>query len=83
MKFNIFHHEYNGDAPMEREGRDHEDAAERYAEDYDVDDYPLTSGESALIRVVDEHGVEKSYKIYASISTDYYADEIADKLEGK
>lgn len=59
-----------------------ENAAEQWAQRYDADDYPLRSDEDRreLVKVCPDgdHAAVHIFKVHASISVDYYAEEAAD-----
>ena len=62
------------------EAADAEFAAEKWAENYDVDDYPLTRNEDRreIVKVVmvANDPVVHTFTVRAAISVDYYADEL-------
>lgn len=59
---------------------DAEHAAEEWAENYDVGDYPLTRNEDhrEVVKVVAADGdpTVSTFAVRAAISVDYYADEV-------
>jgi hypothetical protein len=83
-RFTVLHGDERPDAVgKEFKAYDAEDAAIRFAEYYDQDDHPLAEDESReeLVIVTDSEGVKKQFNIRASISINYYADEVEPKTD--
>lgn len=59
-----------------------EEAAQKWAKDYDQDVYPLTSNEDhrEIIKVVAQANdpVVRTYSVWASISVDYFVNQLVD-----
>jgi hypothetical protein len=74
----------HGDDPAEGDrvfAHDAEAAAEKWAEIYDQDDYPLMSGGDAevVITPANGEGEPKRFTVYGESSPTYYAREITDE----
>ena len=58
--------------------RDHQDAAEQWAEHYDQDDHSLLESEDATVEceVIASDGTTKKFKVGGEIEISYYAEEM-------
>jgi hypothetical protein len=75
-KFKVYHESYMGDEFKVVKGIDHVDAAENYAEDFDMSgDYPLSDGEVEDIVVESMDGARWKFKISAEQTVIYRARE--------
>lgn len=75
-EYTVFHDDYLDECGEKVHGYSFEDAAERYAKDYDEDDHPLLDGDPVEIEIEDKDGLRKRFRISAEPSIDYYVDEI-------
>ena len=75
--FKIYDPEYLGDDYKEFKGFDHEDVAIEYAEFLETDgDYCIASGNKREIKVEDNKGIVKRFRLTAEQTVNYYAHEI-------
>jgi len=84
MKFLVFHDSLGEDG-MPFEAVDHEHAAEKFAEYYDRDDYPLAQSQGRTCEYCEVHQVgdpsiiARQFKIWAEPRVEYYASEVTDE----
>jgi hypothetical protein len=74
----VYHKEYMGDEATSVRAHSHEDAAIKYAEYYNQDDYPLMN-DTAQVKV-EKDGVIKFFEVGAEPDIHYTSNEI-DKLD--
>ena len=73
---------YVGEDKCEVRAHSMQEAAEKYAEEYDSDDHSLlASDETERIRVFDDHGNSRQFDISAEAAINYYADEMPDESD--
>ena len=79
----VWHPEGGEDGPEDGRhylAKDAQEAAEKWAEYYDTDEYPLTANEDhrEVVKVILQANdpVVRTFAIRASISVHYYADEV-------
>ena len=70
----VYHEDYLGDESKTVRASSHENAAIKYAEYYNQDDYPLMND---IIEIrVEKDGIVKFFKVGAEPDVHYYSEEI-------
>jgi len=75
----VYHEEYMGDEAKSVRAHSHEDAALKYGQYYNQDDYPLMDGDTIKVKV-EKDGVIKFFEVGAEPDIHYTSNEI-DKLD--
>ncbi len=76
----VYHEDYMGDEPKSMRAHSHEDAAIKYGEYYNEDDYYLMNS-TIQVKVIDVGGVIKFFEVGAEPDINYSSKEI-DTLDG-
>jgi len=71
----VFHDEYLGDEAKSVRAYSHEEAASKYGQYYDEEDYPLVDGETIKVKV-EKDGVIKFFEVGAEPKIHYTSNEI-------
>jgi len=74
-EYKIFHEDYLGDEPKILYANSHEEAATKYAEYYDYDDYGLIDGNNIEIIVESLDGKRKTFICSGRMERVYSAEE--------
>lgn len=73
--YTVYHEDHTDDFGMLFRGHSHHEAAMKYADHYNSDEYDLM-GTTINVEVEDIHGQRKKFRLSAEPSVDYSAKEI-------